>query len=511
MGKKNIQPTTSSPNLFDELVDKAYRGKSAERLLDAPVSALKGVSEGDECKLKDALGIKTIEDLAMHWSVQHARAITEAHSFGVTPLGAMATSLTENAATPKEADQNWDQLVSSLLSGSGTSGSPSLLGAWSNLQVYSYYALGLPTTENDLKVKLNVQDFSLLTAPIAKAMTDNYGVLASASKDFLDKVYNPIVDLGNNLLNFATDATATDGTSIFQTIVDLLYPPNSKDGSKPEPADPASALELIQDRLDTATTNATKAEKVKQSLTDYKTKLATGQMKLTTLKTTLDNNESTSAATINKLSGGKDVAGSLKSITSLLTSAQDRYSHDVIVAATTPTYAWVLIPPGIPAGLIAASVVAGVYGKRATDELSTIHKLQTQLENAEHDLQVAVKTQAIQHQASTGVNQAITYTDAAIRSATVLQLAWNKLANGLGVIKSSLSKAIKDSPDGQPTLASKAVVKVFVNKSKISWGAMKPTLQTLIDNAYIVTDPSTKTEDWNKFMNKVESKVQQNH
>jgi hypothetical protein len=44
-------------------LDKAYEGKSAHELVNAPVDALKGISEGDAELLKKAFGIDTIGDL----------------------------------------------------------------------------------------------------------------------------------------------------------------------------------------------------------------------------------------------------------------------------------------------------------------------------------------------------------------------------------------------------------------------------------------------------------------
>ncbi len=49
---------------INKAVDKAYAGKSLNELLDAPVDALKGVSESDAALLKQAFNIKTIGDLA---------------------------------------------------------------------------------------------------------------------------------------------------------------------------------------------------------------------------------------------------------------------------------------------------------------------------------------------------------------------------------------------------------------------------------------------------------------
>lgn len=49
--------------VLDKALDKAYESKSLEEILDAPVSALAGVSDGDAEKLDAAFGIKTVRDL----------------------------------------------------------------------------------------------------------------------------------------------------------------------------------------------------------------------------------------------------------------------------------------------------------------------------------------------------------------------------------------------------------------------------------------------------------------
>jgi hypothetical protein len=60
---------------IDNALDKAYEGKSLKELLDAPVEALQGVSEGDAQKLQEAFNIKTIKDLATSKYFTWARAI----------------------------------------------------------------------------------------------------------------------------------------------------------------------------------------------------------------------------------------------------------------------------------------------------------------------------------------------------------------------------------------------------------------------------------------------------
>lgn len=60
---------------INKAVDKAYQGKSFSEILQAPVAALKGLSDGDAEKLKEAFNVKTVEDLANLKYVKWAQAI----------------------------------------------------------------------------------------------------------------------------------------------------------------------------------------------------------------------------------------------------------------------------------------------------------------------------------------------------------------------------------------------------------------------------------------------------
>lgn len=60
---------------INKAVDKAYETKSLKEILDAPVSALQGVSDGDAELLQKAFGIKTVRDLGTNPFFQWAQAM----------------------------------------------------------------------------------------------------------------------------------------------------------------------------------------------------------------------------------------------------------------------------------------------------------------------------------------------------------------------------------------------------------------------------------------------------
>ena len=67
---------------MDSLLDKAYEKKSLQEVLDAPVSALSGVSESDAEALKQAFNVKTVHDLGRNKYFKAAFALVALHEAG---------------------------------------------------------------------------------------------------------------------------------------------------------------------------------------------------------------------------------------------------------------------------------------------------------------------------------------------------------------------------------------------------------------------------------------------
>jgi hypothetical protein len=67
---------------LDKALDKAYEDKTLDEILDAPVAALAGVSDGDAEHLSAAFNIKTVRDLGSnkYFAVAQALVSLGAHS-----------------------------------------------------------------------------------------------------------------------------------------------------------------------------------------------------------------------------------------------------------------------------------------------------------------------------------------------------------------------------------------------------------------------------------------------
>lgn len=67
---------------LDKALDKAYESSSLTELLDAPVAALAGVSEGDAEHLAAAFNIRTVRDLGTnkYFTLAQALVALSSHS-----------------------------------------------------------------------------------------------------------------------------------------------------------------------------------------------------------------------------------------------------------------------------------------------------------------------------------------------------------------------------------------------------------------------------------------------
>jgi len=345
--------------------------------------------------------------------------------------------------------------------------------AWHYLQVYTHYGLQLPHTQSTLKLQLGINDPGRYGwfDPAVEA----YDTVYKASEHFIGAVFPGVVGLGNELMSFAKEATGKDGN--FSAMLDLI-----------DQNEDQAALELVDDLRTKAIDNSKKAATVASDLGTYKGQLVAAKGQLDAVKKAIDADDQVSKKTIDDLlSDDPKSSTSIKAVERFLADAKKNYEHNVVVAATTPTYAWVL-----PVGLISAIVVAAVFGTRATSEKQAIDGYEAQLQRMAGKLRTAIETRGVFEAADYGISNALNKTELAETNATTVQNAWNQLVIGIDKIKDKISGMLREQ-DGQKKLAAKPLIKTYAKHAGDAWQALLPALQDLTDEPYISIKQSKPT------------------
>lgn len=142
-----------------------------------------------------------------------------------------------------------------------------------------------------------------------------------------------------------------------------------------------------------------------------------------------------------------------------LRAANEAHAHDATVAATTPAYAWIF-----PFGLIAAAVVAGVYGKKATDAASAAKRLENEIQSLSGDAAAQMKTVASLQMASISITRITTALAAALPVLRTIEGFWSAIADDLAEI----ARLIQDDIGN----AAPIIMDLGIDEAIASWEAV---------------------------------------
>lgn len=360
--------------------------------------------------------------------------------------------------------------------GQTVEGAGELEHAWHFLQVYCGWGLRLPTDDSDFQNMLNTKEVASFR--FYPTMKDGCTILKTQCRSFTTDLLPKMVQVGNDLSRFANSARNDDG-QMFKIVIELL------EGDSP---DPASAIDLIKSLQGDAKTAISNADAVQAGLGKFKSDLTSGSQKIALSHEAIEADDKTNRATMDKLtSDDPELAGSLANLEKLRKEATDRYSHDVKVAATTPTYAWVTV-----FGLIAAAVVAGIFGDKAVKDLKKIDELDEKIKNAKDELARAVAANNTYSLADTAVVKIAQYTDAALDATTRVQNGWNAILKGLGDVSTELARTMTTDDEAEKLRAT-TLVKKFLQRAEEKWRGIAPTLGLLTQHPYVKFDPKPKS------------------
>lgn len=334
---------------------------------------------------------------------------------------------------------------------------------WIAIQTYVTDALALPTTDDAFRKSLgkgapvDLSDF--------KQLISAYGAINEHVTDWQKNIYPETVSLASDVYQYGTNKAPA------------FYPPILKEAAilqdNPDDEHAKAALKAILDNLKTdAQSRADRASAVATKIQTFAGETETDKV---TLIGTDGNGGLVKYYNDEYGSTSEEVEQLTKEIDAqrlILQSANDEYDHDVVVAATTPTYAWVW-----PVGTIAAAVVAGIYGKRATEALDRARAAQDKINTLSAKLAADANLMVAIHSAEIGMNTIVRDVTTALPVIQKIQGVWGGISSDLGAISAMIDNDIRNVPP--------IIMSLGVDEAITAWHNVALAADAYRVNAYV--------------------------
>ncbi len=312
------------------------------------------------------------------------------------------------------------------------------------VQTYVEAGVNIPSTSTAMKVYIenNLRGGGLETEVTEEEVQTNfdqlltvYGTVNSHCRDFKTRIYPKTVQMADNLAHYGSIAHIN-----YQGILETAYA--WLDGTYS--ADEATAvLQDLAANLETTAKNyAGHVSQVKQDIVQFCSDTKADQESLNTVNTTYTNNFNLAGDNLKQIQADIDV------LNVSIASLQSQYEQACIVAGTSPTYLLLtgtVLPILGPIGLlapVATAIVAGIFGKQATDLLTKIDGEKQKIAQETEELQKAL---ALKNLLDAGDNSLVNILDklnAAIPVLETIQALWTELASKAAEIPSVIEQNI---------------------------------------------------------------------
>ena len=309
----------------------------------------------------------------------------------------------------------------------GTSGGPKFALSkpeWIAIQTYVTDVLALPTNDAELRNYLgsgapkDLSDFDRLIAA--------YQAMNKHCTTWQKDVFPATVDLASSVYNYGVNIAPVYYSAILPEAEVLKKDPNNKQAL----AALKAILGLLKKQANEYASAATAVRKQIQTFADQtqadRTTLVGPHGKAGLQKYYNDKYGKTSQDV-------QEILRELRAQNIILRAADKDYNHDVTVASTTPTYAWI-----VPVGTIAAAVVAGVYGHRAVEALDRAKAAKAQIRRLEAQRQADSKLMLAIHSACQGIDGIVQALSAALPAVEIIEGVWGAIASDLGSVMQTL-------------------------------------------------------------------------
>ena len=162
-----------------------------------------------------------------------------------------------------------------------------------------------------------------------------------------------------------------------------------------------------------------------------------------------------------------------------LADAKAEYDHFVIVSATTPSYAWVC-----PFGTVAAAVVAGVYGEKATEALNRANAAQEKINKLSQGQAQNTRLMKYLDAVCSGVDEITGSLVAALPAVQKIQGVWSAMAGDLGRIVEIINQDIRK--------AIPLIMNLGVDHAMLAWEMVAAAADAYRQHAFIQEQPGSE-------------------
>jgi hypothetical protein len=350
----------------------------------------------------------------------------------------------------------------------GTPGGPAFTLSrteWLAVQTYVIDALSLPITMDQFKNSLgpgapsDLSDFTQLVSA--------YATINGHCTTWQQTTFPTTVSLASDIYEYGVNKVPVYYPAILKEAQILSDDPNN--------ADAAKALAAILDNLQgtasgyqtkaTAAYNAVKTF-ADQSLADQGTLI--GPQGETGLKKYYADKYGATSKDVQQLTL------SLAAEKLALAGDQEEYRQDVIIAATTPTYAWVF-----PLGTIAAAIVAGIYGHKAVEALDRAKDDQDQIDRLNAELAADANLINAINLATDGITGISGALKAALPVIQKIEGVWKGLSDDIASIVSLINTDIRQVPP--------IIMNLGVSEATTAWYNVGQAAYQYRLNAFVTT------------------------
>lgn len=238
------------------------------------------------------------------------------------------------------------------------------------------------------------------------------------------------------------------------------------DKDPPDEAAKAKLMAILASLTGDAEEREKHAREVHTLVKQFADQTAVDREAVSRMYTSFDKNYGTANATL--IQNVKD----LEALTKQLKATQDQYNHDTVVAATTPSYAWVPL-----VGLICGVVIAGVYGDRAVKGAEEIKRLGAKIAATDEENVRMFSVMAAANLSRHAMDEIQKDIQAALPALQHVQGVWAAMADNLKNVQKIIDTDIRR--------ALNVIRELGVQRALDQWAEIQAQASAFRDTAYI--------------------------